>query len=150
MRNKWVFKKKLNADGTIERYKARCTAKGFTQRKGIDFTETFAPAPRSETGRILLVLAPQLGWHRRQGDVPTAFLSPNLDIDLYMEMPQGFEREGCVILLRKGLYGLKQAAALWHDDAKATLAENGLHPTTSDICLYTNKQKDIYAMMYVD
>ena len=150
MRNKWVFKKKLNADGTIERYKARCTVKGFTQRKGIDFTETFAPTPRSETGRILLVLAHQFGWHRRQGDVPTAFLNPNLDIDLYMEMPQGFEREGCVILLRKGLYGLKQAAALWYDDAKATLAENGLHPTTSDICLYTNKQKDIYAMMYVD
>ncbi|KAI0991324.1 hypothetical protein K3495_g16863 [Podosphaera aphanis] len=96
------------------------------------------------------VLAHQFGWHRRQGDVPTAFLNPDLDIDLYMEMPQGYEKEGYIILLRKGLYGLKQAAALWYDDAKATLAKLGFHPTTSDVCLYTNVQKDVFVVMHVD
>ncbi|KAI0992081.1 hypothetical protein K3495_g16105, partial [Podosphaera aphanis] len=78
MKCKWVFKKKYLANGDIEKYKARCTAKGFTQRHGIDYKETFAPTPRPETGRIMLVLAHQLSWHRRQGDVPTAFLNPDL------------------------------------------------------------------------
>ncbi|KAI0996754.1 hypothetical protein K3495_g11430 [Podosphaera aphanis] len=75
------------------KWKARCTAKGFTQRQGIDYNETFALTPRPETGRIMLVLAHQFGWHRRQGDVPTDFLNPDLDIDLYIEMPQGYEKE---------------------------------------------------------
>ncbi|KAI0991209.1 hypothetical protein K3495_g16978, partial [Podosphaera aphanis] len=150
MKCKWVFKKKYQADGSIDRWKARCTAKGFTQRAGIDYKETFAPTPRPETGTILLALAHQLGWHRRQGDVPTAFLNPDIDIDLYMEMPRGFEKENHIIRLRKGLYGLKQAAALWYDHAKTTLAELGLLPTISDACLYTNKSKDLFIIMYVD
>ncbi|KAI0992027.1 hypothetical protein K3495_g16159, partial [Podosphaera aphanis] len=83
-------------------------------------------------------------------DVPTAFLNPDIDIDLYMEMPRGFEKENHIIRLRKGLYGLKQAAALWYDHAKATLARLGLFPTISDACLYTNKTKDLFIIMYVD
>lgn len=150
MKCKWVFKKKFLANGDIEKYKARCTAKGFTQRQGIDYHETFAPTPRPETGRIILVLAHQLGWHRKQGDVPTAFLNPDLNIDLFMELPKGYEKDGHVIRLCKGLYGLKQAAALWYDDAKSTLAQLGLLPTTSDICLYTNSEKDIFVLMHVD
>ena len=143
MKCKWVFKKKYLANGDIEKYKARCTAKGFTQRQGIDYHETFAPTPRPETGRIILVLAHQLGWHRKQGDVPTAFLNPDLNIDLFMELPKGYEKDGYVIQLHKGLYGLKQAAALWYDDAKTTLAQLGLLPTTSDVCLYTNHKRDL-------
>ncbi|KAI0995347.1 hypothetical protein K3495_g12834 [Podosphaera aphanis] len=98
----------------------------------------------------MLVLAHQFGWHRRQGDVPKTFLNPDLDIDLYMKIPQGFEKERHIIHLRKGLYGLKQAAALWYDEVKATLAKLGLHPTTSDVCLYTNVQKDVFVVMHVD
>lgn len=150
MKSKRVFKKKFNADGSIERYKARCTVKGFTQRKGIDFNETFAPTPRPETGRILLIIAHQIGWHCRQGDVPTAFLNPVLNTDLYMEMPRDFEREGHIILLQKGPYGLKQAGTLWYNDARETLSKQGLQLTTSDICLYTNSQKDLFVLMYVD
>lgn len=113
MKCKWVFKKKYNADGSVDKWKARCTAKGFTQRPGIDYQETFAPTPRPETGRIMLVIAHYLKWYRCQGDVPTAFLNPDFKIDLYMELPRGFEEGNHVICLRKGLYGLKQAAALW-------------------------------------
>lgn len=82
MKTKWVFKKKFNADGSVERYIARCTVKGFTLRKGIDFNETFVPTPRLETGRILLVVAHQFGWYRRQGDFPTVFHNPDPNIDL--------------------------------------------------------------------
>lgn len=147
---KRVFKKKFLTDGSVDKWKARCTAKGFTQRFGIDYQETFAPTPRAETGRIMFVLAHQLRWHRYQGDVPTAFLNPDINVDLYMEMPKGFERDGYVIRLRKGLYGLKQAAALWYDDVKASLAQQGLFPTLSDACLYTNKNKDLFVLMHVD
>ncbi|KAI1000751.1 hypothetical protein K3495_g7446 [Podosphaera aphanis] len=97
MKCKWVFKKKFLANGDIEKYKARCTAKGFTQRQGIDYHEPFAPTPRPETGRIILVLAHQLGWHRKQGDVLTAFLNPDLNIDLFMELPKGYEKDGYII-----------------------------------------------------
>ncbi|KAI0992996.1 hypothetical protein K3495_g15188 [Podosphaera aphanis] len=139
MKCKWVFKKKYHADGTLDKYRARCTVKGFTQRSGIDYQEPFALTPRSDTGRIMLALTHRFGWHRRQGDVPVAFLNPNLDVDLYMKLPEGFKKENHIILNKKGLYGLKQAAALWYDDVKAFLGTQGMFPTTSDVCLYTNK-----------
>ena len=63
------------------------------------------------------------------------------DIDLYMEMSEGFKKEGHIIRIRKGLYGLKQAAALWYDDVKAFLAKQGMFPTTTDVCLYTNEKE---------
>lgn len=150
MKCKWVFKKKFLADGRLDKFRARCTAKGYTQRPGIDYHETFAPTPRPETGRIMLVLAHQMGWHRCQGDVPTAFLNPDLNIDLFMEIPEGFEKPGYIIHLKKSIYGLKQAAALWYDDAKATLANLGLYPTISDVCLYINKQKTLFVLLHVD
>lgn len=113
MKCKWVFKKKFLAD--------------------------VAPTPRAETGRILLALAHRFNWYRKQGDVPSAFLNPDLDVDLYMEMPEGFKKEGHIIRIHKGLYGLKQATALWYDDVKAFLAKQGMFPTITDVCLYTNK-----------
>ncbi|KAI0994379.1 hypothetical protein K3495_g13803 [Podosphaera aphanis] len=65
-------------------------------------------------------------------------------------MPQGFEQKGKVIKLEKGLYGLKQAAALWHDNAKSELQKNGLKPTESDICLFSDPKKDLFAILHVD
>lgn len=150
MKSKWVFKKKYHADGTLEKYRARCTVKGYTQRPGIDYKETFAPTPRPETGRIMLALAHSFGWCRRQGDVPVAFLNPDLDIDLYMELPEGFKKENKIILIKKGLYGLKQAAALWYDDMKTFLETQGLLPTEADVCLYTNKNKNLFVIIHVD
>ncbi|KAI1003690.1 hypothetical protein K3495_g4518 [Podosphaera aphanis] len=67
-----------------------------------------------------------------------------------MEMPKGFEEPNRIIFLKKGLYGLKQAAALWYDDARATLGSLGLHSTTSDVCLYTNKETDLFVLLHVD
>lgn len=85
-----------------------------------------------------------------QGDVPVPFLNPDLDTDLYMEMPEGYKKEDKIILIKKGLYGLKQAAALWHDDVKAFFATQGLFPTKSDLCLYTNKNRNLYVIIHVD
>lgn len=81
---KWGFKHKTHADGSLDKYKTRWTARGFTQQKGRDYFDTFAPTPRADTIRLLLLLGHRLGWHRLQGDVPTAFLNPTLDVVLYV------------------------------------------------------------------
>ena len=150
MKSKWVFKKKYQSDGTLDKYRARCTVKGYTQRPGIDYKETFAPTPRPETGRIMLALSHKLNWYRRQGDVPVAFLNPDLDIDLYMELPEGFKSTNKIILIKKGLYGLKQAAALWYDNMRGFLETQGMFPTEADVCLYANKSKDVFIIIHVD
>lgn len=92
MKCKWVFKKKYHGDGTLDKYRARCTVKGYTQRLGIDYKVTYAPMLRAETGRTMLALTHRFGWHRRQEDVPVAFFYPELDVDLYMELPEVFKK----------------------------------------------------------
>lgn len=146
MKCKW----KSLADGNLDKCRARCTVRGFTQRSGIDYNETFAPTPRAETGTIMLALSHMLGWYRRQGDVPVEFLNPDLDVNVYMELPEGFKEKDRIIFIRKGLYGLKQAAALWHENIKAFLIKHGMFPSVTDVCLYTNKQRDLFAIVHVD
>lgn len=147
---KWVFNKKMLPNGKIDKYKARWTARGFTQKDGVDYTETFAPTPVPATGRVLQGLAAHYKWKTVQMDVKSAFLNPKIDVQLYIEMPEGYKQPGKMIRLLRGLYGLKQAAALWYDHARMTLSQLGFEPTISDVCLYANEQKDTYVLMHVD
>lgn len=87
---KWVFKKKLRPDGTIEKYNAQLVAKGFTQKEGEDFFDTYSPVARLTTIRVLLSLAASYGLLVHQMDVKTAFLNGELDEEIYMEQPDGF------------------------------------------------------------
>jgi hypothetical protein len=104
--------KKLRPDGTIERYKARLVIKGYSQKEGEDFYDTYSPVVRLTTIHVLLSLAASHGLIVHQMDVKTTFLNGDLDEEIYMEQPAGFVangQEGMVCKLLKYLYGLKQA-----------------------------------------
>ena len=87
--SKWVFKTKVNADGSL-RYKARLVVRGFEQREGLDYQETFAPVAKFPTLRVLLALAAHLDWEIHHMDVKTAFLYPELKETVYMTPPEGY------------------------------------------------------------
>lgn len=82
------LREKVYADGSVQKWKAWCTAKGYKQRPGIDYQQKFAPTQRSDIGIIMLILSHRLSWHMRKGDMPTAFLNPKLNINLYTETPE--------------------------------------------------------------
>jgi hypothetical protein len=110
--SKWVFKRKLRPDGTIERYKVRLVEKGYTQKEGEDFFDTYSPAAILTTIRVLLSLAVSHSLIVHQMDVKTAFFNGELEEEIYMDQPNGFVvkgHEGKVCRLLKSLYGLKQA-----------------------------------------
>ncbi|CAI7798221.1 unnamed protein product [Closterium sp. NIES-54] len=107
---KWVLKKKLGADGSAERYKARLEAQGYTQREGEHYSETFAPIAKATTLRVLLALAASLNLEVEQLDVCTAFLYGLLMEEVYMRQSPGYDDgSGRAWKLKRTLYGLKQS-----------------------------------------
>ena len=110
---KWVFKTKKDNKGNVERYKARLVAKGYTQREGIDFTETFSPVSTKDSFRLVMALVAHFDLELHLMDVKTAFLNGDLSEEVYMSQPEGFKengKENMVYRLKRSIYGLKQAS----------------------------------------
>ncbi|KAD4983048.1 hypothetical protein E3N88_19719 [Mikania micrantha] len=153
---KWTFKTKIGPDGEITRYKARLVAKGYSQVEGIDYTETFAPVSRFETIRVIIAIAAHRGWELHQLDVKTAFLNGDLDEEIYVDQPEGFEVKGSeikVYKLRKALYGLKQAPRAWYSKIDGYFLRNGFLRSNSEPTLYIKTSDDheiMYVCLYVD
>ena len=84
---KWIFKTKRDENGNVERYKARLVAKGYTQKEGIDFTETFSPVSSKDSFRTIMALVAHLNLELHQMDVKKVFLNGNIDETIYMEQP---------------------------------------------------------------
>ena len=119
--SKWVFKTKVNADGSL-RYKARLVVRGFEQREGRDYQETFEPVAKFPTLRVLLTLATDFDWEIHHMDVKTAFLYPELKETVYMTPPEGYSEFlpdhkpiPKMLKLFKCFYGLKQAPFEWYN-----------------------------------
>eukprot|EP00253_Pinus_taeda_P003302 PITA_03302 len=89
--SRWTYKIKYAADSSIEKYKARFVAKGYAQKEGIDYEETFAPIAKYTSIRTVISLAAQMGWEIHQMDVKTAFLNGVIEEEVYLEQPEGFE-----------------------------------------------------------
>ena len=151
---KWVFKRKINADGSLERYKARLVAQGFSQTKGQDYDETFSPVIRYESVRSIIALAAQKGLILQQMDVLAAFLNGDLEEEVYMKQPEGFSTkkdEHKVWKLKKSLYGLKQAPRCWNMTLDNHLKSMGFEQTSSDPCLYVSSEGELFIIaVYVD
>jgi hypothetical protein len=110
--SRWLYKIKHVADGSIDKYKARFVARGFSQKEGIDYEETFSPVARYTSIHTIISLASMMGWKLHQMDVKTVFLNGMIEEEVYIEQPQGFVihgKESHVCRLKKSLYGLKQA-----------------------------------------
>jgi hypothetical protein len=91
---KWIYKTKYNEYGEFEKHKTRLVAKGYTQKHGIDYTEVYAPVARIETVRMIVALAVQRNWNIFQMDVKSAFLHDELNENMYIEQPKGYEVKG--------------------------------------------------------
>jgi hypothetical protein len=112
--SKWIFRIKEDAQGQVTRYKARLVAQGFTQQQGFDYEETFAPVMKLTTLRILVAVAAAKDYSIKQLDVSTAYLHSEVDEEIYMRQPPGFQVKGnkgqdLYCRLRRSIYGLKQA-----------------------------------------
>ena len=112
---RWVFRLKLDEKGQVVKHKARLVAQGFSQVPGIDFYDTFAPVIRMDSLRMILAIAAQRGMTLRQYDVVGAYLNVELEEEVYMRQPPGYDDgSGRVCKLLKALYGLKQAGRQWN------------------------------------
>ena len=153
--SKWIHKIKHAADGSIEKYKARFVAWGFSQKEGIDYEETFAPVSRYTSIRSVLSLAVVMKWKIHQIDVKTAFLNGVVEEEVYVEQPLGFEthdRESHVCRLKKALYGLKQAPRTWYGRIDSFLSSLGFTKSKADSNLYYKVEdgNPVMLLLYVD
>lgn len=148
---KWVLNIKRNADGDIERYKARLVARGFKQKYGIDYHETYAPVAKMDSVRVLLAVAVNKGFQIQQFDISTAFLHGVLEEEIYIQAPECIKvKSNQCLRLKKALYGLKQAPKAWNKCFDQKLRLLNFKPLLSDPCIYFNEKQDITIVVYVD
>ena len=151
---KWVFRIKTNPDSSL-RYMSRLVVRGFEQREGIDFQETFAPVAKFPTVRVLLALATYFDWEIEQMDIQTAFLYPTIEEEVYIAVREGYwifhpddKSKAQVFQLVKTLYGLRQSPLIWFKVIDRYLQSKGLMRSNEDTRHYI--LKDLIILIFVD
>ena len=152
---KWVFRRKYNANGSIQTFKVRLVAKGFNQREGIDYFDTYASVAKNTSIRVLLALATIYKLIVLQMDVKIAFLNGDLDEEVYMEQLEGFvlpRNEKKVCKLVKSLYSLKQALKQWYEKFDLVILLDGFVHNSFNKCMYSKftKEYEVIVCLYVD
>ena len=150
-----MYKIKRRTDGSIERFKARLVARGFSQQYGLDYDETFSPVAKLTTIQVLLALAANRDWSLWQMHVKNAFLHGELDREIYMGQPMGFQSEDHpehVCKLKKALYGLRQAPRAWYGKIAEFLTHSGYSVTSADSSLFVKAKggRTAIVLVYVD
>ncbi|CAI5525259.1 unnamed protein product [Closterium sp. Naga37s-1] len=151
----WIFRVK-RPPGSPPVFKARYVARGFSQREGVDFFQTFSPTSKMTTLRVLLHVAAQRDYELHSLDFSTAFLQGSLHEEIWLRRPPGFTRSfppGTQWSLRRPVYGLRQAPREWHDTLRTTLAALGFAPSTADPSLFLRTDTSLppfYILVYVD
>ncbi|GJT80378.1 ribonuclease H-like domain-containing protein [Tanacetum coccineum] len=152
---KWVYRNKKDERGIVIRNKARLVAQGHTQEEGIDYDEVFAPVARIEAIRLFLAYASYMGFMVYQMDVKSAFLYGQIDEEVYVCQPTGFEdpdHPDKVYKVVKALYGLHQAPRAWYDTLANYLLSNNFQRGKIDQTLFIKRQKGhiLLVQIYVD
>ena len=137
---RWVYAVKSGPDNE-DVFKARYVAKGFTQREGIDYSDTFAPTAKFTTIRVYMQLAVELDLVIHQMDVKTAYLNAPIDVELYMTQIKGYEEDigvgGKVVCkLNRSLYGLKQSGRNWNQMLHKFFTSYKFTQAKCDACVY--------------
>ena len=146
---KWVYKIKRGPDGEITRYKCRWVVKGYEQRAGIDYAETFASVVKPMSYKAIFAMAAARDWDLHHMDVKTAYLNGHLEEDVYVKQPEGFGDEtGRVCKLNKGLYGLKQSARVWYRRLARFLISMGMKAINADLSVFA--KEGLIIAIYVD
>lgn len=170
LKTKWVFKIKKDEHGREVKKKSRLTIKGYVQKQGVDYWETYSPVAKLISVRIFFAIATLLKMKLFQVDVNNAFLNADLKEDIYMEVPEGYDidsvinslpadhelrgadRSRIVLKLKKALYGLKQAPREWYLKVSAYLRTLGYEALKADSCIFVRRVGDHFSMiaLYVD
>ncbi|RVW44817.1 Retrovirus-related Pol polyprotein from transposon TNT 1-94 [Vitis vinifera] len=144
---KWVFRRKYHTDGMIQTFKARLVVKGFKQREGIDYFDTYAPVARTTSIRILFALASIHNLFVHQMDVKMAFLNGDLNEEVYMEQPKGFVllgNENKVCKACQIIIWFKTSSQQWHEKFDHAILSDGFRHNNVDKCLYSKTCDDYY------
>jgi Reverse transcriptase (RNA-dependent DNA polymerase)/gag-polypeptide of LTR copia-type/Integrase core domain/GAG-pre-integrase domain len=164
LKGKWVYKYKTDLNNNITKYKARWVVKGFDQILGIDYLDTFSTTCRPETYRIIFIIALYNKWNLYQYDIKNAFVHADIDKEIYMEQPIGFESNyynnnnnnkrtknpNLVCKLNKALYGLKQSPRLWYKYLLDKIKNLGFIVLLYDEAIFIHKEYNIIIICYVD
>jgi hypothetical protein len=148
----WVYKLKRDENNKIVKFKARLTVRGDQQVEGEDYNDVYAAVALMKSFRLLLAVSPFLHLKATQLDIKNAFLHGNLEEEVYMYYPQGYGEydPGCVLWLRKMLYGLRQAPRGFWKVLCAALLELGFTPLLSDSCVFKHSSVLFFICFHVD
>ena len=146
--SRWVFKVKRKPDGSIDKYKGRIVAQGFSQVRGIHYNEIFASTARMAAMRAVIAMAATEDLELDSVDVSTAFLNGDIDAEIYMKVPEGLGVDGepapgedpkrWVVRLLKGLYGIKQGPRIWSLKLHSVLVGIGFERTDCNHSVYSD------------
>nr|GEU62336.1 retrovirus-related Pol polyprotein from transposon TNT 1-94 [Tanacetum cinerariifolium] len=152
---KWLWKNKRDKENIVIRNKSRLVAKGYAQKEGVNFKESFAPVARLEAVRLFIAYAAHKSFTVYQMDVKITFLYGPLKEEVYVSQPDGFVdpyHPNKIYRLKKALYGLKQAPRAWYDELSTFLVSKGFSKGSIDPTLFITKHRGdiLLVQVYVD